>query len=1059
MKLLYWIKNNFLFVITLFLLMFIPLYPKKPLIDIVNTWVYIRAEDFVVLLVMLLWAVLLFRKKITLKTPLTMPILLFWLVGVIATIHGILIIFPNIANVFPNVAFLSFVRRIEYIVLFFIAFASVKDKKNFVPYIVIILTITLFGVFLYGAGEKYMGFPAYLTMNEEFAKGVPIQLSPLSRVPSTFAGHYDLAAYLVLVIPLLASIIFGIRNVFARAAILFTIGSGLLLLFWTVSRVSFIVLFISLIFVLILHKKKWILLSLPVLGIIFAFLLLSFSPRILDRFNSTVKPIDVLVDAQTGIALGNTKPITAEDVKDKTVMKRIFVSSEDLNAARNLDNQASISAVPLELVPLPGVLLVPPNASTGENLPQGTGYTNLLLSPVVTQTDQFFYIPKNEHQATTSSEVQMLTGRFLVKRANAYDLSFTTRFQGEWPHAIEAFKRNVLFGSGYGSISLAIDNSYLRMLGEVGSLGFISFLIIFVTAGLYIKKVLPQVESPLVKSFVIGFAAGGIGIILNATLIDVFEASKVAFYLWMLMGITLGILHAYQSQQFNFYQSLKKAAISPIAILMYLGIITVVTFLPMTGNFFVGDDFTWLRWVSTGSNNLTQILHYFTQAGGFFYRPGTKIYFQVMYNIFWLNPVVYHVVSLIAHFIVVSLVFLLVRKIFKSYNLAVLAGFLFSLLSGYSEAIFWISSVGHVFSVMFVLLSIYLFMFWNEKRNLIFFILSLFSILFALSFHELAVITPLLIMLVALTIHDWSTKEFKSQKKYYAFLFSPIVLYAVLRLISGSHWSGGDYSYSIINLPFNIIGNTIGYYMLSIFGPMSLPIYNMLRSVARENIALTIVITILLAGGFYLLYRFCRRYIKKLHKEDKKIIVFGAVFAFIGTLPFLDFGNITSRYTYLPSLGLVVLAAFAIEKLYKTLLSNGRDVAFGTVATVVGTFLLFNIIQVQQMHGDWHEAGLKVTRFLTSIEGIYLSYWSKEPMRLNLVNVPIRSGEAWVFPVGMNDALWFVFKNPKITTMQWSSKEEALNSIKNPRNEKVLLFDSSGFVTEPKKLKKPPVHE
>ena len=27
---------------------FIPLYPKKPLFDIVNTWVYIRAEDFVV---------------------------------------------------------------------------------------------------------------------------------------------------------------------------------------------------------------------------------------------------------------------------------------------------------------------------------------------------------------------------------------------------------------------------------------------------------------------------------------------------------------------------------------------------------------------------------------------------------------------------------------------------------------------------------------------------------------------------------------------------------------------------------------------------------------------------------------------------------------------------------------------------------------------------------------------------------------------------------------------------------------------------------------------------
>ena len=42
------------------------------------------------------------------------------------------------------------------------------------------------------------------------------------------------------------------------------------------------------------------------------------------------------------------------------------------------------------------------------------------------------------------------------------------------------------------------------------------------------------------KSFIIGFSAGAIGLALNATLIDVFEASKVAFVLWALVGITLG---------------------------------------------------------------------------------------------------------------------------------------------------------------------------------------------------------------------------------------------------------------------------------------------------------------------------------------------------------------------------------------------------------------------------------------------------------------------------------------------------------------------------------------
>src|SRR3989338_5116352 len=105
-KIFSWAINNILFLLTLFLLVFIPLYPKLPLIDIKNTWVYVRVEDFVVVLVLLVWLVLLVRRKITLRTPLTLPLLIFWAVGGIATIHGVLLIFPGLSNVFANIAFL-----------------------------------------------------------------------------------------------------------------------------------------------------------------------------------------------------------------------------------------------------------------------------------------------------------------------------------------------------------------------------------------------------------------------------------------------------------------------------------------------------------------------------------------------------------------------------------------------------------------------------------------------------------------------------------------------------------------------------------------------------------------------------------------------------------------------------------------------------------------------------------------------------------------------------------------------------------------------------------------
>src|SRR5690348_9271805 len=106
-KILNKIWDNILFLETLFLLIFIPLYPKLPLVDVKNTWVYIRADDFVVFLVFISWMILLIKEKITFKTPITIPILIFWIIGLIATLHGVLIVFPDLANVFPNVAFLS----------------------------------------------------------------------------------------------------------------------------------------------------------------------------------------------------------------------------------------------------------------------------------------------------------------------------------------------------------------------------------------------------------------------------------------------------------------------------------------------------------------------------------------------------------------------------------------------------------------------------------------------------------------------------------------------------------------------------------------------------------------------------------------------------------------------------------------------------------------------------------------------------------------------------------------------------------------------------------------
>ncbi len=1053
-KLFNWCKENLLFLFTLFLLAFIPLYPKLPLIDVRHTWVYVRLEDFFVLFVLFCMGILIVRNKFSLKTPLTVPILLFWIIGGVATIHGILLIFPGMAGVFPSVAFLSFLRRIEYMSLFFVAYFGMKDKR-LLSYFVTVLTGTLLFIIFYGIGQKYLGFPAFLTMNEEFAKGIAIRLSPLSRVSSTFAGQYDLAAYLVLIVPIIISLFFGYRNWLVKTAFAVTASFGLLVLFMTVSRISVFALVVAVGLVLMLQKKKLVIISIPVIAVVVA-LLVSVSPGLRERFGNTVKEIDVLVDAKTGDAIGQVKGVPNVYFQNKVVKQQFLGNIANL---RNAASPAATLVIPYTYLPEKVDLLVEPNAPTGENLPQGTGYINLPLSPVIKRLGNFYYERKPDPK-TGIVEVQIINGDYLLKKAFAYDLSFTTRFQGEWPHALAAFERNVLFGSGYGSVSMAVDNSYLRMLGEVGALGFASFSAIFIIIGVYIKRTWSTIDSRPTKSFIIGFIAGIVGLGINAIFIDVFEASKVAFVLWMLTGTTLGLLHLYKSVSFDVYKEFKKIATSSYAVVLYLLIATVLLFSPLTRNFFVGDDFTWFRWASdcgTASQGCpigaSTIARYFTQADGFFYRPGAKIYFLFMYRLFWLNQTAYHVVSLFLHFVVASLVFFLAKKILKSPLLSVLAAFLFLMLSGFSEAIFWISATGFLFTTFFSLSSLLMFISWTEKKKTIYFVATLGFFILSLLFHELGIITPLLFLLYIWIFGDESVRLKTLWKNmHYRILFLPIPIYAVVRFLARSHWLSGDYNYNLLKLPFNVLGNATGYAALTFIGPFSEPFYQTLRNILKTHALIAFGAA---AIAFFIITFILKRTLKVLKKNDLKIVQFGMLFSIIALLPFLGLGNISPRYSYLASIGVVFLLVFFINKLYAYLLNNGRDIAIAGVTVVVGIFSLLQIVQLQQLHSEWYEAGEKTKRFFVALDSVYDDYWTNQPMEFHFVNVPIRFGGAWVFPVGIPDALWFIFQNPNVKVFTWPTLSQAFDAVPAySRTQKVFVFNEDGSVKE---AKNPPI--
>ncbi len=235
------------------LLLFIPIYPKFPTFNVSGTYVAIRAEDFLVSFVLLLWLVDQIRRRFpTLKDRVGRLIILYWGVGLVSVLSAIFI--TN--NIVPHLAMLHFLRRIEYMSLFFVALASVKSMKNVKSYGWVLFLATL-GVVVYGLGQKFLAWPVISTMNEEFSKGMLLQLSEWARINSTFAGHYDLAAFMVLILAVTVGFFFGLKNKLKKILILLIGIASFYILILTASRVSFIAYLIAVTFTLVGLKKYW----------------------------------------------------------------------------------------------------------------------------------------------------------------------------------------------------------------------------------------------------------------------------------------------------------------------------------------------------------------------------------------------------------------------------------------------------------------------------------------------------------------------------------------------------------------------------------------------------------------------------------------------------------------------------------------------------------------------------------------------------------------------------------------------------------------------------------
>src|SRR3989344_739143 len=488
-KWLSWLDNNLVKILTVGFIFLIPLYPKFPLKFIDYTYISIRLEDIYVALMTLIFVIQLLRKKVSLNKQFLTLILLFWLATMLSFLWGAYI---QKTVIYKHLGFLHSLRRIEYSVIFFIITSTIKSKKDFLFYVISIMT-ALITVCLYGIGQKFFGLPAVQTMNPEFAKGHILFLTPEARVSSTFAGHYDLAAYLVFFLPISLGIYLWKRKI----AYFLIFVLALFTLTLTASRSSSLAYLLSICSFLIYLRKFKMLLFVITLSIGLSFTTNNLS----SRWAQALRVKQIYVNEQTGQVVIPQK-MTTKELPAGTLYMEIDKATE-----------------------------------------KTTEQTRKLLTEKIIE-DLRDEAKKSGNTLTASEEAQMaatISAGLKPVSTVVSDISFATRIQVEWPRAIKAFLKNPILGSGPSSITEATDGDYFRWLGEVGLIGTSIFLfLLFSIVKLIRQKINTFTLSE--KYIYFGFIFGLFGLLLNAVYIDVFEASKVAYTFWTVSGIIVGSL-------------------------------------------------------------------------------------------------------------------------------------------------------------------------------------------------------------------------------------------------------------------------------------------------------------------------------------------------------------------------------------------------------------------------------------------------------------------------------------------------------------------------------------
>lgn len=340
--------------------------------------------------------------------------------------------------------------------------------------------------------------------------------------------------------------------------------------------------------------------------------------------------------------------------------------------------------------------------------------------------------------------------------------------------------------------------------------------------------------------------------------------------------------------------------------------------------FVVDDQHIVVRNLLLRQWTLTDIMqsHLFAPLGAEtqYYRPLTLLTFAINYTLFELNPAGYHIFNLMAHLVVVVLVYLLF-SLFAASWVAGFAAALFAVHPANVQAVTYISSRSDPLYATFTLLSL---LFWiraakqTSPKSVIFRFFSVLCFFVGLFAKESAIITLPLVILTDLIRSDRLKWRQELAKNWYLAFAAMLILYIALRAglagyalsMEGSResWRSADQGEMgvrillALKLVYEYVTLAIYPKNLSFFRDVTVP-----QGLLEFGVVAGITFLTLLAGLAIFLFR------------TKKEVSYGILWFLISIFPVLNLTSLNApmmeHWLYLPLAGLALASVSGVRVL------------------------------------------------------------------------------------------------------------------------------------------------